>query len=55
MNKLYFYYQMMQLLLLYQTWYPNLDQVIQDLRQQDVRVLGYVTGHLNVEGEVYDR
>jgi len=36
-----------------ETWYPNLDVTIQDLRARDVRVLVYMTGHLNIEGDVY--
>lgn len=35
------------------TWYPELDTVIKDLAEEDVKVLAYVTAHLNVEGEVY--
>ncbi|TRY69177.1 hypothetical protein TCAL_05612 [Tigriopus californicus] len=37
-----------------ETWYPNLDTVIQDLKEENVRVLVYITPHLNVEGDVYE-
>lgn len=36
-----------------ETWYPNLDQVIQDLKDRNVRVTAYLNAHLNVEGDVY--
>ena len=36
------------------TRYPNLDQVIQQLKsEQDIRVTAYMTAHLNVEGDIY--
>lgn len=37
-----------------ETWYPLLDVMIQDLDQRrGVKVLGYVTAHLNTAGDVY--
>ena len=37
-----------------ETWYPNLDKVIKDLREEkNIRVTGYITGHLNVKGDIY--
>ncbi len=36
-----------------ETWYPNLDTVIADLKQEGVRVTAYITPHLNVDGDVF--
>lgn len=36
-----------------ETYYPGLDTAIQDLMAKDVRVLVYITAHLNVLGDVY--
>ena len=36
-----------------ETYYPGLDTAIQDLMNKDVRVLVYITAHLNVLGDVY--
>ena len=38
------------------TWYPDLDIVIKDLRQEhNIRVTAYITGHLNVKGDIYQQ
>ena len=37
-----------------ETWYPNLDNVIKDLQSSyNIRVTGYITGHLNTNGDIY--
>ena len=36
-----------------ETWYPRLDTVIQDLKQEGVMVTAYITAHLNVDGDVF--
>ena len=33
--------------------YPNLDTVIQDLREDGVRVTAYINPYLNVKGDIY--
>lgn len=36
------------------TWYPDLDQVIQELDSlRNVKVTAYITAHLNTDGDVY--
>ena len=36
------------------TWYPNLDKVISDLKEeQDIRVTAYITPHLHNEGNIF--
>lgn len=36
------------------TWYPDLDVVIKDLSDnRNVKVTAYVTGHLNIDGDIY--
>lgn len=35
------------------TWYPDLDVVIQDLLNEDIRVTAYITPHLNTDGSIY--
>ena len=36
------------------TWYPNLDQVIANLKEEnDIRVTAYITPHLNNEGDIF--
>ena len=37
-----------------ETWYPDLDNVIKDLKNShNIRVTGYITGHLNIKGDIY--
>ena len=36
-----------------ETWYPDLDVVIRELEEEDVKVTVYLTAHLNVEGDIY--
>ena len=37
------------------TWYPNLDQVIKNLKEEkDIRVTAYITPHLNVNGDIFE-
>ena len=36
------------------TWYPNLDQVIKDLKEEEnIRVTAYITPHLNIDGGIF--
>ena len=35
------------------TWYPNLDNVIQELDADGVKMTVYLTPHLNIDGDVY--
>jgi len=35
------------------TWYPDLDTVIQDLDAEGVKVTAYITAHLNVDGDIF--
>ena len=37
-----------------ETWYPELDNVIKELREdKNIRVTAYITAHLNIEGDIY--
>ena len=36
-----------------ETWYPDLDVVIKELEEEDVKVTVYLTAHLNVDGDIY--
>jgi len=35
------------------TWYPDLDTVIKDLKEKNIRVLNYINPHLNQEGDLF--